>query len=226
MSVNVDELSETEIVAPKILEMLGRQTGVDMEPPAVHAGVQHTYGYLLSLIKTPFGYKRQRWIEPTIERGFALPVGSLQALPRRGTLLGNLTDFLSQISLRDQRRLRLTKPSPISKSWHPAGVTGWRINETFRLGKNNSVSISTDLVPFSRGVKSKASALLIYAIATANQPAKLITTFPIHPDMQSSMLDLPCGRGVEIRLRFNAFVHGCDREPMRGQRSVQKWSID
>ena len=31
MSGNVDEFSETEIVAPEILEMLSRQTGVDMQ---------------------------------------------------------------------------------------------------------------------------------------------------------------------------------------------------
>src|SRR6185312_10106073 len=58
-SRNVDEFVEQAIVHPAILRVIGQLTGVPMRGRIVHAGLEHTYGYLFSLIETPFGYKRE-----------------------------------------------------------------------------------------------------------------------------------------------------------------------
>jgi hypothetical protein len=223
--VNVDEFSGTEIVAPRILEMLGRQTGADMKPPALHAGVQHTYGYLLSLTPTPFGFKRSRWLQPTIEAGFDLPPGSLQAFPRRGTLLTNLTDFLSQLALREQRSLKILGPHPVSTSWSPSGVSGWRVRETITTERSTEVVLQIDLIPFIHPPRAGQCALLVYSMSVNNQPVRLITTFPIDDAMLTEMLELPRGRRVEIRPRFNAHVSDLGNQPLPGRRSIEEWSI-
>lgn len=72
------------------------------------AGVEHTYGYLFSLLHTPFGYKRARWVRDDIEAGFGLPRGTLGPLPKEGTLFSNLTYFAGKVAFResaDEREL-------------------------------------------------------------------------------------------------------------------------
>ena len=39
---------------------------------AVHSGHMHTYGYLLTNLRTPFGFKRTRWTSSTIGLGLGL----------------------------------------------------------------------------------------------------------------------------------------------------------
>src|SRR5262245_47126296 len=59
-SSNVDENAGKVIVHPAILRAIGELAGVPMPGRIVHAGLQHTYGYLFSLIETPYGFKRDR----------------------------------------------------------------------------------------------------------------------------------------------------------------------
>ena len=67
----IDENTGSVIVHPGIARALHRCFGVHEEP--LHAGLHHTAGYLLSNARTPFGLKRRRWLEDTIEKGFGLP---------------------------------------------------------------------------------------------------------------------------------------------------------
>ena len=54
-SVNADENTGETIVHPAILAAIGALAGVPMRGRFVQAGLQHTYGYLFSLIDTPYG---------------------------------------------------------------------------------------------------------------------------------------------------------------------------
>src|SRR5256885_4802858 len=67
-SVNVDENAGQVIVHPAILQAIGELAGVPMRGRIVHAGLQHSYGYLFSLIDTPYGAKRDRWVSTELER--------------------------------------------------------------------------------------------------------------------------------------------------------------
>ena len=72
-SLNFDEFAKGTIVEPTLLDAIF----VAAKAPArndkvVHAGTEHTYGYLFSLLKTPFGYKRARWVAPDFNDGFGL----------------------------------------------------------------------------------------------------------------------------------------------------------
>ncbi|WP_345681840.1 hypothetical protein [Novipirellula caenicola] len=230
-SVNLDELAGQEIVASEITSLLGKVTDVPMNPPGVHAGIQHTYGYLLSRIETPYGFKRDRWIRSTIEDGFGLPSQSLQALPRRGTLLGNLTVFLSQLSLCDQPAVATVGSVAAFKSSELFQVQGTRLLETFRLPKSVSsrarpvsetYQLQTDIFPFRRRLNDTIdSRLLVYSLRKGTEPAKLITTFPISDKTNDELLDPGrLGRRQPIRLRFNAWVDGFPATGVLGERTV------
>ncbi|MGC3970942.1 MAG: hypothetical protein QM775_27505 [Pirellulales bacterium] len=56
-SVNFDEHAGQTIVDPAIVEVVGELAGKSMRGEVVHAGLLHTYGYLFSVIDTPYGAK-------------------------------------------------------------------------------------------------------------------------------------------------------------------------
>ncbi|WP_144057903.1 hypothetical protein [Novipirellula maiorica] len=234
-SVNTDELASQDIVAPEILSLLGEITHVPMQPPGYHAGIQHTYGYLLSRIETPYGFKRDRWLRSTIENGFGLPKQSLQALPRRGTLLGNLTVFLSLLSLRDQPAVDMTGCTATFNSSELSRAKGTRLLETFRLPTSASTStkavgdvyqLQTDMFPFRTPLDhTNDSGLLVYAIRRGTGSAKLITTFPISDKTKDELLDPErLGPQQSIRLRFNAYLDGFPAGGVLGERVVSELS--
>ncbi|MHB0997568.1 MAG: hypothetical protein ACYC2I_14490, partial [Elusimicrobiales bacterium] len=101
-SINYDELAKGQIVHPAILDLLAGRLGAPRPSGRiVHAGFEHTYGYLFSLLPTKFGFKRARWVRPDIEDGLGLPRGAAGPAPARGTLLANVTCLAGGIALRD-----------------------------------------------------------------------------------------------------------------------------
>lgn len=201
---------------------------------AVHAGIQHTYGYLLSISPTPYGFKRTRWLQPTIELAFGLPKGSLQAFPSRGTLIGNLTDLLSRIALRDQLIPSWEGQRPIADHWQPNRFRGLRIVETVQVSRQRALSdstchevaVRTDLVPFAFAVPDCVDRfLLVYSVSIDEQPARLITTFPVGEQTHQSLVDQREGTKETIRLRFNGHVPNWTPREQRGTRSICEWSL-
>ncbi|MEQ9407148.1 MAG: hypothetical protein RIK87_05455 [Fuerstiella sp.] len=87
---NVDELAGATIVDPGILQLIADIAGRNMSTTSPHAGLQHTYGYLFSRIETPYGFKRERWLETEIENAFGLHPTTMGPAPQHGTLLANI----------------------------------------------------------------------------------------------------------------------------------------
>jgi hypothetical protein len=65
-STVVDENTGTPVLAPAVLAALQRRAGMPAEFPGSHAGLAHVYGYLLSVERTPYGLKRDRWTGGTL----------------------------------------------------------------------------------------------------------------------------------------------------------------
>ncbi len=214
---NTDENTGTAIVDAGILDMIGKIANVPMKAPSYHAGLQHTYGYLLSLIETPYGYKRDRWLSPAIEDGFGLPSGSLSAFPRRGTLLVNLTSLLSRISLGSTV---VTEGARASFEQVPFGKQeGWRITESVA-----DLKIHTDIFPFLYGEQDQS--LLVYSTAMSKNSAKLVTAFPIMAESRDLLLDSSqFGKKQTIRLRFNAYVENFTGGERVGSRTLQSLKV-
>jgi hypothetical protein len=232
--VNVDENVRQVIVHPAILQAIGDLAHVPMTGRVVHAGLQHTYGYLFSLLDTPYGAKRDRWVSTELERGFGIDLSLLGDQPKQGTLLANLTWFLGQIIFRDRprslRRLEQNAATvaPELVGYDFARLPVCRIVEQAVLSGNSTkeVLLITDLVPFpyARPDLSVESTLLVYAVQNgARAPVKLITAFSVKPQVVREIKASVPPRGtVELRLRYNAYVSGLYGRTGLGRRYLAK----
>jgi hypothetical protein len=232
---NVDELANRTITSPGVLTAIGNLSGVPMQSPIIHAGLQHTYGYLFSLIKTPHGYKRDRWIAPSLDQAFGFRRRVLQALPSQGTLLGNLTYFLGRIAFRTRRRelsiLARMRPaiSPQLPEFAFRRLQRQRIVETVHLRHRSKDSVQiriiTDLVEFPASVTAEdgSSSLLVYSVVDSrSRLAQLITAFPVTETFVADLVSPDqLGRKVSVRPRFNAIIPGLGSAPRNGTRHLE-----
>jgi len=232
-SYNFDEHARRRIVHPAIVQLIGRIAGIEMKGRIVHAGLQHTYAYLFSLIDTPYGFKRERWVETGLEQGLAVDEDALGPCPRQGTLLSNATYLLGRIAFRGRRKelavLRqhrhLVDEDLLGLPFR--SMKSQKILERFRApsesGKHRDVTLHTDLVrlPFDKQTAQNASTLLAYSIVDQSKPsAQLITAFTVTAASVQELLRLKTGERVEINVKFNAHVEGIDRNVVLGNRSI------
>lgn len=228
-SVNVDENAGKVIVHPAILQGIGEVAGVPMQGPVVHAGLQHTYGYLFSLIDTPYGAKRDRWLSTAWERGFGIEPSLLSDRPKQGTLLANLTWFLGQIVYRGRsaslrrlgRNARAAAPQLVQYDY--GRLRACRVAERVALAgrPKREVQLITDLVPFPfRAVSNAENFLLIYSARNGQRaPIRLITAFPVTSMVAQGIKTSAEQRGrVTVRLRYNAYVPGLLGRALMGRR--------
>lgn len=62
-STVVDENTRRPVISRALFDELHIRAGIDARWPIGNAGLLHCYGYLLSVEPTPYGLKRDRWIE-------------------------------------------------------------------------------------------------------------------------------------------------------------------
>ncbi len=225
-SLNFDENARAVIVAPEILAALAAKLRVpyaDAPLGRVHAGLEHTYGYLFSVLRTPYGFKRARWVRGELERGFGLPRGLLGPAPRQGTLLANATYLLGRLAFRGEpaelRRLEEGRraAAPALRALDFARLDVRRLEEEVALGERR-VLLRTDLVAFpSTGTAN--SRLLVYSVRD-ERGARLITAFPVAESFASRLL-APAELGdTPVSSRYNAYVPGLTGAARPGKRRL------
>ena len=227
-SVNFDELANGVIVDPAILTFLASELGAALpEGRRAHAGMEHTYGYLFSLLETKFGFKRARWVNDDIGSGLGLPSGLISPDPAEGTLLSNVTCLAGGIALKDDAAASalLAKAAcpGILKKYASARIPRFRLAETVKLSGNRRVSLRTDLVPFNKVSAAGNSHLLIYSVYdSAQKKASLVTAFPVAEAFVTTVLDPKgLGKGKPVQTRYNAWVDGLSGgKPVKGTREV------
>jgi len=204
-SVNFDEHAKATIVAPPILGAIA--SVLKLPPPdgeRGHAGMTHSYGYVFSVLKTPYGFKRARWVSGELEAGLGLPPGTFAPVPAKGTLLSNLTAFLGRLAFRgDARELRLVGDL---RTFDVSAYKPKRLSETVSLPDGRRFVLRTDLVPYLHGEGD----MLIYSCRDEKAGrAYLITAFPVARGFANSLLDPKgLGEGKPIATRYNGFVDG------------------
>lgn len=227
-SVNLDEMANGVIVHPGILAFLASESGrAAPEGVRAHAGLEHTYGYLFSLLETRFGFKRARWVRDDIEAGLGLPRGLIGPDPAEGTLLRNVTCLAGGIALKDDAdasALLAGAACPgVLRKYSAARIPRLRLVETVELPGKRKVSLRTDLVPFSKVSSEGNSHLLIYSVYdSAQNRASLITAFPVGGAFVRNVTDpRGLGAGKPVRTRYNAWVEGLSgRKPFAGSREL------
>lgn len=209
-SRNFDEHAKAVIVAPSIAAALGDRLGVKIEGDVLHAGLQHTYGYLFSTLWTSFGYKRARWVDGALERGLALPVGTLGPKPRAGTLYANVTCALARLAFDDASWQALASTCARSAASEVLSLHA-RPHDTI-VEHAGDVTLRTELVPLDAG-----HSLLVYTQEREGRRV-LLTSFPVDEVMAASVRALPTGEGVPVAARYNAVVPGL-AQPVTGSRA-------
>lgn len=63
LSTAIDENTGEPIVPEALFRHVHALAGLDAAWPAGNAGLVHVYGYLFSLAETPYGLKRERWLD-------------------------------------------------------------------------------------------------------------------------------------------------------------------
>ena len=226
-SVNEDELTHTQIVPDVAIAAISDLSGVPLEGPGYHAGLLHTYGYLLSTIKTPFGYKRDRWMKRNIERGFGLPTEFLHAFPRRGILLTNLTNFLNRLTRPKYDPTQQIGPYNGLRSLKPGSISGWILSETIthkHRQRDQKIQLQTHVLPFPFGPRSNDSHLLVYSIKQRHK-VSLISAFTVTKQTASDIVkESELGINCAIKLRYNGFLPPGDHTTFDGVRELREWS--
>lgn len=244
-SLNYDEFAKGTIVDWRILGALEKvfglpETGSPSEEEhadafarshPLHAGLEHTYGYLFSVLKTSFGYKRQRWVSGTIERGMGLTPGVLGPKSDQGTLLSNVTYFAGRFAFSDSPS-RLKELEALKPSVHPR-IRDFRYERfaPIRLEEMSEVAtLRTDLVPFEKPEEG-ASHLLVYSVqelqsGEARGKAKLgspvlVTAFPVDRKFVEQLCKPESlGENKPIVPRYNAAVPGFAGSSVTGTRKL------
>jgi len=212
------------IVALAITDELAALAGVaPHRDRVVHAGVQHTYGYLFSVLPTPYGFKRARWVQPTINDGFGLPPQTIAPVPVAGTLLGNVTWLAGSIAFAGEPELERahSAPSLVAPAVQALDIASLRIKrltETVTVA-GRAVALRTDFVELPHPSEA-ASTLLIYSIRDSGA-SRLITAFPITAASRDRYESVPLGDAVPITTQYNAWVDGLTGTKVPGARTLQ-----
>jgi hypothetical protein len=214
-SRNVDEITGTTIVDPGVLRVIAAIAGKKLSERSPHAGLQHTYGYLFSTIETPFGFKRDRWLETEIESAFGLDLTTLSPCPRFGTLLSNATWLAGRIAFRSlphraaklQRYLAI-RVAPELVTLKPKSLNQIRLTEQVTVtwrSERRKWTLQTDLV---ESITSTDLTLLVYSVIDHyHDKHQLITLFPVGAAARDELLERGATRRrVDIRARFNAYI--------------------
>ncbi len=233
-SVNFDESAQKEILSPEIVDEIIKIFKVQpRKDRVVHAGLEHAYGYLLSTLQTKYGYKRDRWINPDIELGFALKEGDLSPFPKGGGLFSNLTFIAGKIAFRNEPvALQILENSKWNqgvsstlKVFDFKKLKPTRLTELISLKEGHQIVLRTDFIPFLfKNNFSKNDAILIYSVKDSSMANPyLITMFPL---VLSSVLPIPpdtLGENKLIKTRWNAFVPGVTNSttPINGTRNYE-----
>jgi len=226
-SINFDEMENDVIVLPALLSFMASELGV-AQPKGkyVHAGMEHTYGYLFSLLETKFGFKRARWVNDDIAGGLGIPDGLVGPASAEGTLLSNITCMAGGIALKDDAAAagllkNLRCPAALRK-YIAAKIPRFRLTETVVLPGSRTVVLRTDFVPFNKTSAGGNSHLLIYSVYdSAYKKASLITAFPVARSfMQNAADPKGLGAGKPVQTRYNAWVEGLTGGKVKGLRAA------
>lgn len=93
-STAVDENVGSAVLAAPVLNVLSARAGLPATAPEANAGLLHVYGYLYAPVQTPYGTKRERWIDGELPAALGLPATHFRPEDGESTPLARLTEVL------------------------------------------------------------------------------------------------------------------------------------
>jgi hypothetical protein len=226
-SLNFDSGAQKKIINDQIISDLQAQFGIKNDNRVVHAGITHTYGYLFSVLETPYGFKRKRWIDSTLNYAFSLVGESLSPETREGGLLSNITFFVGKLAFKnkeDQDALLLLKNvSSEVLNFNYSKVTKLILEEQIKGADSQNLILRTTLIHLPiKHDREENDYLLIYSIFSSNSnKEKLVTAFPIKEEAFKKITSpMMLGAGQPIMLRYNDYVYNFTDTSFLGVRKL------
>lgn len=222
-SLNFDSNVKKMIVDEKIIADLQGAFGIKNNNLQVHAGIIHTYGYLFSTLKTPYGYKRERWIAPTLNIAFDFTGQALSPKTIEGGLLSNVTFFAGKLAFRSQQNL--TQLAALKNVANEVFTFDFQKLKKIRLEEEveNYVIVTTFIKFPKKSLDEKNDYMLVYStLNKLNGEEKLITVFPVTGEtLAKTTAPSELGQNKTISLRYNAYVKNLATK-LTGQRRLLK----
>jgi hypothetical protein len=186
-STPFDEVAQEFILPDKILDALSIRHVITGGVVHVPAGLMHTYGYLFSQLKTPYGLKSKRWLESRLDERLGLSAGTFGPLPSKGEFATNVTESF----------LKAKDIGSIEQK------VSWKAPD----GHIVKASVFTQLVPLKPlpNFETKDSYLLIYSVVQDGR-RRLVTGFPIDDGFAQSIMKTPAGKNASFVPRFNLYI--------------------
>ncbi len=153
-STVIDENTGTAVVPASVFDALHARAGIDAEFPVGNAGLLHVYGYLLSTEPTPYGLKRERWLDGALAQAYGLAGDAFHpwVLSADDTVLARVTGAMTALLSREPLRRE-------------------------RVGDDEALIAIGRRAASGPSAPSEPSALA-YALARRGQ-RQLVTTFPV-----------------------------------------------
>jgi hypothetical protein len=223
-SLNFDSGAKKQIISDLINTDLHAQFALTTNNYVVHAGVTHTYGYLFSILETPYGFKRKRWTAPTLNGAFSLENLSLSPETVEGTLLSNVTYFMGMLAFKnDSDRVllkNLKNVSPEIRNFNYYSLTVEHLEEILPR-----FTLRTTFLKFPKRLAGEENDyLLIYSIMDQTLHKEfLITAFPVKKEAyQKTIAPEELGVNRPVTIRYNAYLEGLMDQPWRGTKVFWK----
>lgn len=225
-SLNFDSGAKKQIIVDSIISDLHHQFNTETDNKIVHAGITHTYGYLFSVLNTPYGYKRKRWIEPALNYAFALSGNSLSPESMEGGLLSNVTYFAGMIAFKEESAREalkgLTNVSNEVLNFDYNKLNTDTVEEEITSNSSGDV-VRTTLVKFPfKSEEEENDYWLIYTIQNLKSHKEvLITAFPIKKDAYKKIIDQESlGPNRSVIVRYNAYLEGQMDQNLTGTKKL------
>ena len=226
-SLNFDSGAKKQIIVDSIISELHHQFKTETDNKIVHAGITHTYGYLFSVLNTPYGYKRRRWVDPTLNYAFALSGNSLSPETMEGGLLSNVTYFAGMLSFKEEAtRDALKNLKNVSSevlNFDFSKLNKDVVEEEITSNPAGIEVLRTTLVKFAfKREEEENDYWLIYTIYTPKtHKENLITAFPIKKEAYKKITDEESlGPNRPIQVRYNAYLEGHMDQNLTGTKKL------
>lgn len=150
-STVVDENTGEPVLGKRLFAELHARAGLDARWPVGNAGVLHVYGYLLSPVPTPYGLKRERYLDGGLACAYGLDPDAFLPWTRTRTLLARVADAASAL-LRTPVRVDAGAAVALGRAggdgpWALAYSRDGRLVTTFPVASDEAVLAEWDAAP-------------------------------------------------------------------------------
>jgi hypothetical protein len=179
-STVLDELVGRPVLPETLVAALHAAAGLETTFPLGHAGILHVYGYWFSTEPTPYGYKRDRWLDGRLATALGRPPGEFLLM----------SDALSSASDATRTPLQRVTETALPILLSPPSAALAVRDETVGALRARTVLLR---------VPQRGPAGLVYGV-DAGEGLRLVTAFPVD-DPAALLAEMDAG---PARLRWNA----------------------